>query len=217
MAKVETGKYRHYKGHDYEVIGLARHSETEEELVLYRPLYGARDLWVRPKEMFFEQVKIEGKSVPRFQKVSPETTMQAEQPFTLRKYSPEDRMQLIELWQSVFSDDPPHNEPTRMIDEKLKVDDLIFLAERDSTIIGACMAGYDGRRGWLYAVAVSPQQRRNGVGSALVRSAIDALRERGCQKIYLQIRSGNRTVSAFYESLGFTEEDRLSMGIYLPK
>jgi len=61
------GRYRHYKGNDYEVIGIARHSETEEPLVVYRKLYGDRSLWVRPLDMFLEQVEVEGRQVPRFE------------------------------------------------------------------------------------------------------------------------------------------------------
>jgi hypothetical protein len=61
-----TGHYRHYKGGEYEVIGVARHSETLEPLVVYRPLYNASGLWVRPHGMFFEQVEIAGKLQPRF-------------------------------------------------------------------------------------------------------------------------------------------------------
>ena len=60
------GRYRHYKGLDYEVIGVARHSETLEPLVVYRPLYNASGLWVRPHAMFFEEIEIEGQRLPRF-------------------------------------------------------------------------------------------------------------------------------------------------------
>lgn len=63
---LKPGRYRHYKGNDYEVIGCARHSETEEELVVYRALYGDRGLWVRPRAMFMEEVLVDGKQVPRF-------------------------------------------------------------------------------------------------------------------------------------------------------
>lgn len=63
---VKIGKYRHYKGNDYEVIGVAKHSEDESELVVYRPLYGERGLWVRPLSMFIESVEVGGKSKPRF-------------------------------------------------------------------------------------------------------------------------------------------------------
>ena len=68
---VAPGRYRHYKGQDYEVIGLVRHSETLEEMVLYKPLYKNKtaSLWVRPKDMFLESVEHEGGRVPRFQKI----------------------------------------------------------------------------------------------------------------------------------------------------
>ena len=63
---LQPGRYRHYKGKDYEVIGIATHSETGEQLVVYRTLYGNYDLWVRPLAMFTETVELEGESVPRF-------------------------------------------------------------------------------------------------------------------------------------------------------
>ena len=69
--KIKLGKYEHYKGKLYEVVGIARHSETREELVVYKALYdteefGKNSLWVRPKKMFFENVIINEKEVPRF-------------------------------------------------------------------------------------------------------------------------------------------------------
>jgi hypothetical protein len=64
------GRYRHYKGNYYQVVGLARHSETEEELVVYRPLYEASwPLWVRPRAMFLGTVDVDGRDVPRFEYV----------------------------------------------------------------------------------------------------------------------------------------------------
>ncbi len=65
--EIKPGKYQHFKGKFYEVIGTAKHSETMEELVVYRALYGDRELWVRPKNMFLESVTLEGKKVPRFE------------------------------------------------------------------------------------------------------------------------------------------------------
>jgi len=64
---VRPGRYRHYKGNEYTVIGVARHSETHEELVVYRQEYGERGLWVRPLAMFQEMVTVEENEVPRFQ------------------------------------------------------------------------------------------------------------------------------------------------------
>lgn len=63
---MKIGRYRHYKGNEYIVIGVARHSETDEELVVYRQDYGERGLWVRPLAMFLETVEIDGEQVPRF-------------------------------------------------------------------------------------------------------------------------------------------------------
>lgn len=64
---LKPGRYRHYKGRHYEVIDIARHSETGEELVVYRCLYGDNSLWVRPIEMFTETVLVDGRDVPRFE------------------------------------------------------------------------------------------------------------------------------------------------------
>ena len=64
--QLAPGRYRHYKGRDYEVLHVAHHSETEELLVIYRPLYGESKIWARPLNMFTEQVEIEGKLTPRF-------------------------------------------------------------------------------------------------------------------------------------------------------
>jgi hypothetical protein len=66
LPATRPGRYRHYKGGEYEVIGVARHSETLEPLVVYRPLYNATGLWVRPHAMFFGQIEIDGKLQPRF-------------------------------------------------------------------------------------------------------------------------------------------------------
>jgi hypothetical protein len=69
MIKLKLGKYRHYKGQEYEVVGVALHSETLEELVVYRALYDnpRSKIWVRPLEMFLEKVEVEGKKISRFE------------------------------------------------------------------------------------------------------------------------------------------------------
>ena len=134
---------------------------------------------------------------------------------SVKRYANSDRAALISLWERVFPDDPPHNEPSKVIDQKLAVDDLIFVIPKEGRVIGACIAGYDGHRGWLYAVAVDPSQRRRGLGRQLVQHAIDALRKRGCGKVNLQIRATNEEVREFYRSLGFVVEERISMGLRL--
>ena len=70
MPSLPTGRYRHFKGKEYTVIGMARHSETQEELVVYRQEYGDRRMWVRPLAMFLETVMINGSKIPRFQHIN---------------------------------------------------------------------------------------------------------------------------------------------------
>lgn len=133
----------------------------------------------------------------------------------IRKYRKTDFDRLSQLWETVFPDDPPHNEPKKIIREKIRMDDLIFIAEESNTIVGACMAGYDGHRGWLYAVAVASNSRRSGIGKKLVLYAIEELKGLGCHKVNLQVRASNHAVAKFYENLGFITEERLSMGAFV--
>ena len=74
MSDIQCGKYRHFKGGEYEVLGVARHSETEEELVVYRALYGEGGLWVHPAAMWNETVERDGKTYRRFTYIGEETT-----------------------------------------------------------------------------------------------------------------------------------------------
>jgi len=123
------------------------------------------------------------------------------------------RAQVIALWTTVFGYDAPHNEPGLVIDRKIAADDgLFFVAVAEDSVVGTIMAGYDGHRGWIYSVAVSPQWRKRGIGSRLVRHAEAALIGKGCVKINLQILGGNESVAAFYASLGYAVEKRVSMG-----
>jgi hypothetical protein len=74
MTEIRPGRYRHYKGNEYTVLGVARHSETLEALVVYRQEYGDRGLWVRPAVMFTETVEVDGQPMPRFRAVEPKGT-----------------------------------------------------------------------------------------------------------------------------------------------
>ena len=71
---IEPGRYRHYTGNEYEVIAMARHSETLEWMVVYQALYGDGGLWVRPAAMFAENVVVDGKTLPRFLRITPGQT-----------------------------------------------------------------------------------------------------------------------------------------------
>lgn len=133
----------------------------------------------------------------------------------IRDFAEADRAAVVRVWETVLPDDQPHNQPNPVIDAKLAVDEMLYVAETGAEVIGTVMAGYDGHRGWLYSVAVLPGYQRRGIASALVKHALEALSKRGCLKVNLQIRSGNEAVIGFYESIGFVTEARVSMGIRL--
>ncbi len=128
------------------------------------------------------------------------------------------RNEMVALWQAVFGYEAAHNAPPLAIDKKRAVDDgLFFVALTGAPAVsgpvsGSIMAGYDGHRGWLYAVAVHPDHRQRGLGAALVRHAEQALTARGCMKINLQLADGNEAVAGFYQRLGYAVEPRTSMG-----
>lgn len=123
------------------------------------------------------------------------------------------RDQVMALWKAVFGYESAHNDPSLVIDKKVAAyDGLFFVAIIENKVIGTIMAGYDGHRGWIYSVAVHPEHRKQGIGSLLVAHAERALTGRGCLKINLQIVAGNEPVAAFYASLGYAVEPRVSMG-----
>ena len=131
----------------------------------------------------------------------------------IRPYTETDESSVASLWERVFPDSPPWNDPRQDIRRKLSVQRELFLvAAIDGEVVGTAMGGFDGHRGWVYYVAVDPDRRRSGIGAALMDRVEQGLRERGCSKLNLQVRSGNTGAVRFYERLGFEVEDRVSMG-----
>lgn len=131
----------------------------------------------------------------------------------VRAFADPDEQAVIKLWNEVSQSDAPHNNPALAIRQKLAVErDLFLVAEVDGAVVGTVMGGYDGHRGWVYAVAVSSRYRRRGIATALVRQLEADLAERGCLKINLQVRVSNTGVVPFYEKLGFCVENLISMG-----
>lgn len=131
----------------------------------------------------------------------------------IRPYEEADEQAVIELWNESSPAHAPHNDPATAIRKKLQVQrELFFVAEVNGYMVGTAMGGYDGHRGWIYTVAVKPQCRRNGIGSALIRRLEAALSDRGCLKVNLQVFASNAEVVAFYEKLGYNVEDRISIG-----
>jgi ribosomal protein S18 acetylase RimI-like enzyme len=124
-----------------------------------------------------------------------------------------DRENVISLWRTVFGYEAAHNDPSLAIAKKLNANDhLFFIAQDQGQLVGTAMAGYDGHRGWLYAIAVHPNCRGTGLGSRLVRHAERALASVGCVKVNLQLLAINEATAAFYKSMGYAVEPRISMG-----
>ena len=131
----------------------------------------------------------------------------------IRPFKRTDEEEVVELWRTVFSDAPAHNDPTEDINTKLDIQpELFYVAVSDGHLVGSAMSGFDGHRGWVYYVAVHPDYRRKGIGTDLMKKVETSLVEIGCPKLNLQIRADNSEVQAFYESLGYRVEDRISMG-----
>lgn len=130
----------------------------------------------------------------------------------IRPAAPADTDAIVELWRGAGLL-APHNDPLSDIATKRAQQPESFLvAERRAELVGVCMGGHDGHRGWLNYLAVEGGQRRAGVGRALVDAVEARLRAAGCPKVNLQVRADNALVAGFYEQLGYAVEERLNMG-----
>ena len=135
----------------------------------------------------------------------------------IRPFQTEDESPLIDLWRRCELI-RPNNDPHKDIQRKLRVrPDLFLVGLVDGKIVASVMAGYEGHRGWLNYVAVDPNFRRRGVGRALLAEAERLLRQAGCPKINLQVRSTNKPAIDFYRSVGYDVDDVVSMGKRLEK
>ena len=130
----------------------------------------------------------------------------------LRQYQPGDREALVSLW-SFCELIRPWNDPYRDIDRKLMRDapNLVVLVV-DGKLAGSVMVGYEGHRGWVNYLAVHPDHQRQGLGRVLMDEAERRLRELGCVKVNLQIRTSNQAAVEFYRHIGYIVDDVVSMG-----
>lgn len=130
----------------------------------------------------------------------------------IRPFQSEDENAVIELWRRCDLV-RPWNNPHRDIQRKLCVRPELFLVGvQDGHIVASVMAGYEGHRGWLNYLAVAPERQRHGLARAMVAEAERLLREAGCPKINLLVRSANQGVIEFYRRLGYAVDDVVSMG-----
>jgi ribosomal protein S18 acetylase RimI-like enzyme len=131
----------------------------------------------------------------------------------IRPFREADEPAVIALWKEALAISAPHNDPALSIQKKLEVDrELFLIATVDGALAGTAMGGYDGHRGWIYAVAVAAERRKLGIGSALLQHLEGELGKRGCLKINLQVRESNLGVIAFYRKLGYDVDPVVSMG-----
>ncbi len=130
----------------------------------------------------------------------------------IRPYEDSDEDAVIALWQDCGLV-VPHNDPRRDIARKVRVGREFFLVgEVGSLVVASVMGGYDGHRGWVNYLAVSPNHQRKSYGTLLMRALEKMLLERGCPKLNLQIRRTNEAVIRFYNSIGYGEDAVVSMG-----
>jgi len=135
----------------------------------------------------------------------------------IRAFQPGDETAVIGLWESCGLV-RPLNDPAEDIRRKLTVNPELFLVgEVGGEIIASVMAGYEGRRGWVNYVSVSPECRRQGFGRQILAEVERLLRLRGCPKINLQVRATNPEAIKFYEHLGYKVDEVISMGKRLEK
>lgn len=137
--------------------------------------------------------------------------------FKIRVYQPKDEKDVIDLWR-VCHLIVPWNNPKLDIQRKLKVNPELFLVgELDQKVIASVMGGYEGHRGWINYLAVLPEYRGNGYAREIMNVVEQKLKDIGCPKINLQIRSNNKEVIKFYERIGYFDERMTSMGKILSK
>lgn len=131
----------------------------------------------------------------------------------IRAYLESDKEEVIRLWEIVFPGGAAWNKSEEVISTKLSTQpELFFVAVQEERVVGTILAGFDGVRGWVHRLAVCPSQRRQGLASLLMEKAESSLRGIGCPKLNLQVRASNLEVLKFYESLGYTVEQRASLG-----
>ena len=130
----------------------------------------------------------------------------------IRGFVEDDTQAVIDLW-SRCGLLRPWNDPRKDIARKLLLQRELFLVgERDGRVVATAMAGYEGHRGWVNYLAVDPELRRRGFGRLMMAEVERRLKELGCPKLNLQVRRGNLDALAFYQSIGYSDDDVIGMG-----
>jgi ribosomal protein S18 acetylase RimI-like enzyme len=139
-------------------------------------------------------------------------TADLDRALTIRRFREADTAAVIDLWRACELV-VPWNDPAKDVRRKLAVQPEMFLVgEIGDRVVASVMAGYEGHRGWINYLAVAPDLRRQGLGRRMMDAAEAHLRAAGCPKINLQVRTSNTGVIAFYERIGYTLDDVVSLG-----
>ena len=130
----------------------------------------------------------------------------------IRTYQANDEAAVVALWQACDLT-RPWNDPHKDIARKMQVHPELFLVgEVQGRLMASAMFGYEGHRGWVNYLAVAPDHQGRGHARAMMQHGEALLLARGCPKINLQVRASNAQVLAFYQSLGFCDDQVVSMG-----
>ena len=130
----------------------------------------------------------------------------------IREFERSDQEAVIDLWKECDLV-VPWNDPVKDIQRKLEVDpDLFLVGELSGLIIATVMGGYDGHRGWINYLAVSPVYQRKGYGRKLMDFIETRIKQKGCPKINLQVRESNTNIISFYKSIGYGDDNVIGLG-----
>jgi len=201
MSEIKLGRYKHYKGNDYEVLHIAKHSETQEDMVVYRALYGENIVWVRPKSMWNEIVEFNGKKTKRFTYMGN---------ISIAKESILDRENIFDFIKTAFQTAEVSDENEQYVVENIRnssayISKLTLVAKDDDEIVGFLMisktditvGGKKYKALNLGPIAVKQDRRNQKIGTMLMQEGIKKAKELGYKSIFL---AGN---PKFYSRFGF--------------
>jgi len=210
-----TGRYRHYKGGAYEVVSVARHSETLEPLVVYRPLYKDTGWWVRPHQMFFEQIEVDGKVQARF---APFLEADAPANLAIVPIAMSHVAGFHRCMDTVAREErylaqiqaPPLNKVEGFVRDSMAANAAQFVALDGEQVVGWS----DIFAHWAHALShcgtlgmgVLPSHRRQGIGKRLLQACLDKAQAQGITRVSLEARADNHQAIRLYQSTGFQHE-----------
>ena len=130
----------------------------------------------------------------------------------IRAYNEKDKEAVISLWNECGLV-APQNNPDKDIERKLQVDpDLFLVGVSENKVVASVMGGYEGHRGWINYLAVKPTEQRKGYGQSIMQTVEQLIKDKGCPKINLQVRTTNEEVIAFYSAIGYGDDNVVGLG-----